>query len=193
MEIDKIIRGRRAYYPAQYSGEAIEQSVIERLLENANWAPNHMHTEPWRFKVWSGESLKRLMLQFAQMYRDNTDPTKFSPAKIEKYENRAEQVSHAIVIAMKRHDRPGLPETEEISAVSCAVQNMWLTLAAIDGIGGYWSTGSLVYSEDFHHFLELDDDETCLGVFYIGKIKEGSPEPQGRRGDWKEKVSWVTS
>lgn len=191
MEIDEIINSRKSYYPAQFSGEAVDDRIIHRLLENANWAPTHLHTEPWRFKIYTSGGLKRLMHFMADTYKQVTPPDQFSLARMEKYHQRALQVSHLIVIVMKRHDRPGLPETEEISAVSCAVQNMWLTLATIDSVGGSWLTGDLVYSDEVHHFLELEEDERCLGFFHIGKVKENSPVPVGRRQDINEKVEWV--
>ena len=40
-EINRLIRERRSVYPAQYSGEKVDDSIIEQMLENANWAPNH--------------------------------------------------------------------------------------------------------------------------------------------------------
>ena len=59
-EINRLIRERRSVYPAQYSGEKVDDSIIKQMLENANWAPNHKKTEPWRFTVFSGEGLKQL-------------------------------------------------------------------------------------------------------------------------------------
>ncbi|MHC4392787.1 MAG: nitroreductase family protein, partial [Planctomycetota bacterium] len=52
MHADQAIRARRtvkAYEPSD-----LPRSVIEELLELAILAPNHRHTEPWRFTVARG-------------------------------------------------------------------------------------------------------------------------------------------
>lgn len=191
MDIDNIIKSRRSYFPTQFSGEEVDDRIIQRILQNANWAPSHLHTEPWRFKVYKKNGLKRLMHFLADTYKQITPVDQFSPGKMEKYYKRAELVSHIIVIVMKRHNYPNLPETEEISAVSCAVQNMWLTLSTVDNTGGTWLTGPLIYSDDLHHFLELDETEKCLGLFYIGTIRPDAPQPKGNRRSVSDKVTWV--
>ncbi len=41
-EVTKIIRGRRSQFPAQFKeNEPVADSIIEEILENANWAPTH--------------------------------------------------------------------------------------------------------------------------------------------------------
>ena len=49
--ISEIIQHRRSIYPAIYTGEVVPQEVIQKMVENANWAPTHRLTEPWRFTV----------------------------------------------------------------------------------------------------------------------------------------------
>jgi nitroreductase len=191
MNIDEIIAHRRSYYPAQYTGEKISRSTVERLLKNANWAPNHLHTEPWRFKVFEGESLKALMAFMAGLYKKGSTPENFSQAKFDKFAINAEKVSHVVAICMQRSDKPGLPESEEIAAVACAVQNIWLTLTMVPHTGGYWSTGNLVYKAEMAEFLRLEIDERCLGLFYIGMVNPESQAPMGIRKPWEEKVEWM--
>lgn len=191
MNIDEIIANRRSYYTAQYTGEKVSRKTIERLLKNANWAPNHLHTEPWRFKVFEGESLKNLMVFMAALYKKGCTPESFSQAKFDKYAMNAEKVSHVIAICLQRSDKPGLPEEEEIAAVACAVQNIWLTLTLVPHTGGYWSSGGLVYKPEMAEFLKLGADQGCLGLFYIGMINPESSKPVGIRKPWEEKVEWM--
>ena len=87
---------------------------------------------------------------------------------------------------MKRHPEL-LPEWEEIAAVSMAVQNMWLTCTAYD-IGSYWSSPSAV-TERGSDFLQLAEDERCLGLFYMGY--HNIPDLQPQRTAISEKVVWV--
>ena len=193
MGIDEIIRSRRSYYPAQYSGGKLSDDDVGRLLENANWAPSHFHTEPWRFKVFKDGGTNRLMDELARLYKTLTPPEKFSEVKLEKYGRRADKVSHVIAIVMRRSDLANLPETEEISAVSCAVQNLWLTLTAIPEAVGYWSTGNLIYTEEFAQFLNLNQDERCLGLFYIGMLKKDAIKPSVKKKPIADKTEWITS
>ena len=58
--IEELIRQRRSIYPKQYNDKPVERDVIVRLLQAAVHAPTHKRTEPWRFKVLRGDSLRRL-------------------------------------------------------------------------------------------------------------------------------------
>lgn len=50
----ELIRSRRSIYPTMYSDVEVDDSNINEILENANWAPTHRITEPWRFLVAMG-------------------------------------------------------------------------------------------------------------------------------------------
>ena len=89
---------------------------------------------------------------------------------------------------MKRSAEKILPEGEEIAAVSCAVQNMYLSATAY-GLGAYWSTGGGVYSAEMKTFLQLEERDKCLGIFYLGccdKITQ-----VGKRRPIHEKTQWI--
>jgi len=186
MELEKLIKGRRALFPKQMSGESVPQSVIDNMLELANWAPTHRNTEPWRFKVYKGASKNALLDLCKECYVKTTPAEKFKSIKLEKIDKRKEQVSHIVAICMKRNTI--VPEWEEIAATAMAVQNMWLALSETNKYGGYWSSPAYAMGDDFRTFLKLEDDERCLGLFYIGTIAEDVLRAEGRRGDWREKV-----
>ena len=61
-----------------------------------------------------------------------------------------------------------LPEWEEIAATAMAVQNIWISCVG-SNIGGYWSTPK--YITKLNSFLSLNEDEICLGFFYLGVYK----------------------
>jgi nitroreductase len=93
-----------------------------------------------------------------------------------------------IAIGMKRTTTKNIPEVEDIAAVACAVQNMYLSLAAY-GLGGYWTTGGVTYNEKAKSFFGLGDQDKLLGFFYIGHI--AVPSGTAKRRPLEEKVSWV--
>lgn len=189
MEIENVIENRRAIYPKQMSGETIDNETIERMLELANWAPTHQRTEPWRFKVYTGDKMKSLLDKCKELYVKQTSVDKFNSEKLTKLDERKQQVSHIVAICLQRNEAE-LPEFEEIAAVSMAVQNMWLYLASTQKYGGYWSTPGYALGQDFADFLALSEGQKCLGLFLIGTIAEPYNLPKGQRGDWREKVEF---
>jgi nitroreductase len=187
-EINRLIKTRRSSFPAQFSGAKIDEAIIEQILENANWAPTHGRTEPWRFVVFSDAGLKKLADFQSELYKKITKPEKFDEIKYEKLKNQPLKCSHIIAIGMKRQENGKIPEIEEIEAVACAVQNMYLTATAY-GVGAYWGSGGITYFEEAKAFLGLDAPDKLLGFFYVGEIAK--PSPEGTRGNIQEKVSWV--
>lgn len=187
MELAKAIENRRAIYPKQMSGEKVSIDIIHKMLEFANWAPTHKRTEPWRFKVFSETAMIELLDKCKDLYVKQTPFDKFSSIKLEKLDERKQQVSHIIAICMKRNEKD-LPEFEEVAAVAMAVQNMWLYLASTQKYGGYWSTPGYALSQEFADYLSLSEDEKCIGLFLLGTITEPDNVRIGQRGDWKEKI-----
>jgi nitroreductase len=186
--INEIIRNRRSVFVAQYDTEKkVDESIIEQMLENANWAPTHYLTEPWRFTVFSGEGLKKLAEFQAELYK-NEAGEKFEQSKYEKLLSNPLKASHIISIGMKRHPMDKLPETEEICSVASAVQNMQLTSSAY-GVGCYWTTGGITYYENAKPFFNLEPQDKLLGFLYVAYAK-GEPT-QGRRKPIADKVRWV--
>src|SRR5690349_6184534 len=126
--INLLIRNRRSVYQQQFSGERVDDGIVKQLLENANWAPTHKLTEPWRFIVYAGEGIKKLASLQADVYKKVT--TADGTFKEERYQNlltKPSLSSHIIVVAMKRDEKRSVPEVEEIGAVFCAVENIYLT------------------------------------------------------------------
>jgi nitroreductase len=189
--ISRQIRARRSVFTEQFSGEEVHREEVELLLENAHWAPNHGKTEPWFFQVFSGEGRRRLGEAHAALYRQHTDPALFREETFDKLRQRPIDCSHVIVICMKRGENPKIPVIEEVEAVACAVQNLWLTASAL-GLAGYWSSGGMTYHPAFRDWLGLGPEDQCLGLFMLGRPKAAPPEGK-RRAPWQDKVRWVES
>jgi len=184
--ITQLIRKRRSIFPRTYIERPISKAIIEEVLENANWAPNHKKTEPWRFKVLVDNALVQLRDWQVDWYHKNTPPEKFSAQKLKKLQTKPLKAACMIAICMQRDPKESIPEWEEIAAVACAVQNMWLTTTAYD-IGAYWSSPE--YIKDIGSFLKLAEGERCLGFFYMGYHE--TPELPANRKSIMDKVEWV--
>ena len=186
-QANELIRNRRSIYPNSYSPEEISAEIIDNILENANWAPTHRLTEPWRFTVFSGQGLERFATFQAELYASSTPNDSFDQAIFEKLKNKPLKASHIISIGMKRDPRKSVPEMEEIASVCCAVQNMYLTAAAF-GIGCYWTTGGVTYLEEAKEFFGLGPEDRILGFMYLGIPTINWPK--GKRKPIAEKVRW---
>ena len=188
-QINDLIRNRRSVYPNMYTNEKVDDAIIQQMLENANWAPTHKISEPWRFVVFKGEGLKKLAEFQSELYREiATKEGVFKEDDYIKLKTKPLSASHVIAIGMKRDEKERLPEIEEVEAVACAVQNMYLTAAAFD-VGCYWGSGGITYFEEAKEFFGLGDNDKLLGFFYVG-IPKMKP-PKGRRKPVEDKVKWI--
>lgn len=161
-EVNKLIRSRRTIYPEQFSAKQVSKDIILELLENARWAPTHGLTQPWLFKIFFGKGLKTYI-----DFHSHNITMKFDREKFEKLKSRAEKASAIICIGMRRQASEKIREIEEVEAVACAVQNMFLTATA-HGLAFYWGSGALTYSGEMKNFLGLGQKDQCLGSIFIG-------------------------
>jgi nitroreductase len=188
-DILQLIRDRRSVSPDAFKKRTVQRDQLNAMLEAANWAPTHGLTEPWRFKVYGGTSLRQLMEKLAAIYKAETPATSFNPLKYQKFFDRADKVSTVITVHLKRHPEKKVSEEDEVMAVACAVQNMALVAAAY-GMALFWSTPKMMHHEDFQALLGIEAPDRCLGILYIGY--PDLPEwPKGRRNIWMNKVEWL--
>jgi nitroreductase len=188
MIISELIRSRRSVYPFQYTGEKVSDNIILEALENANHAPNHGKTEPWRFIVFKEKALNELAEFQANHYKRVTEQGLFKDDKYQKFFDKAGLTSHVIAIVHHRKEPNKIPVNEELEAIGCAVQNIHLTISA-SGNGGYWSTGGGVYTKELDQYLGLDENENCVGLFFVG-VPKTEPRPINR-GPIEEKIRWA--
>jgi nitroreductase len=188
-QFNSIILNRKSIYPYEYAtGKKIPDEMVWQILENANRAPNHKQTEPWRFTVFSREGLQYFSKLQSSIYQKYAGDH-FKESKYKKLVDYPLMSSHVISIGMKRNAENRLPEIEEIEAVACAVENMFLTVTAY-GFGCYWTTGGITYIEEAKYYFGLEDSDKLLGFFYLGCVDEPRPSPT-KRGDVKQKVKWI--
>jgi len=189
-EFDQLVRERRSVFPAQYTGASIDEATIQDILTHATWAPTHKRTEPWRFIVFMKEGLARLAEMQAACYQKVTqaDGT-FREERHRGLQTKPFQSACIIAIGMKRDEKKSVPEIEEIGAVFCALENMYLSAAA-HGLGCYLSTGGVTYFEEAKALFGLAPEDRLIGFFHLGVPKEW-PAPKERK-PLGEVTRWVT-
>jgi nitroreductase len=188
-QFNELVRKRRSVFPAQFdAGKTVADEIIKQILINATWAPTHGQTEPWQFTVFSGKGLSSFARFQSELYK-TTAGANFNKAKYLKLQQQPLLASHIISLGMKRSTASRIPEIEEIEAVACAVQNIYLSVTAF-GLGGYWTTGGITYAEEAKSFFGLNEADRLLGFFYIGEV--AIPSASATRKPFNEKVNWVT-
>jgi len=185
-ELSEVIKSRRAVSPPMYLDKPISDETILSILENANWAPTHKKTEPWRFKIFKGDKKTELGEYLGNYYKKHTPPEKFSENKYQRTKKKSLKSACVIAICMYNDPNVSIPEWEEVAAVACAVQNMWLSCTTL-GIGSYWSSPQSIIQA--REFLNLDEHEKCLGLFYMGYMNP--IDMKSTRTPINEKIEWV--
>lgn len=188
-EVTELIQERRTIYPEQFSSRKIHKEQIQLILNNAQWAPTHGNTQPWRFKVFMEDGLNTLSEFLGSTYMKLTPEELQNDTKFAKLVSRPLKSSVVIAVCMERQPEEKILEIEEIEAVACAIQNMHLTCTAY-GLGGFWSTPKLIYSSEMNEFLKLNEKDKCLGLFYIGY-----PDiewPKAHRKPLEYTTEWIT-
>lgn len=185
--LSEIIRSRKSVYADAFLDKEIPDSIIEELIINATWAPNYKCTEPWRFVVLRGTHRKKLGAFMLDYYKKEWNAKEFPSSR---YEETLNYPKHATMIAiiMQRSLKVKIKEWEELAAISCAVQNLWLSCTTYD-IGGYWdsSEAAVLYGGT----LELKKNERCLGLFYMGYYNQEQTSSKRRRKLLRKKLSWL--
>ncbi len=186
--LQNIIQNRRSVKPALLNGQKIADEQIRSLLELANWAPTHGRTEPWRFVVFSGETIAKFSADHAALYKNNTPEDKYTEAKYEGLLHTADNASHVIAVYMKRLPEAKIPVVEDIAATAAAVQNILLGAEAL-GIAVLWSTGGMVHNPAMKTYFGLDQEDVMMGLLYMGHTNEPAVEGK-RRSSGEEKSTW---
>ena len=184
--LSQLIKNRRSTKPALFNGSKIPNVQVEQLLELADWAPTHTFSEPWRFVVYSGEKVNDFSRQHALLYKQFTPVEKFMEGKFNSIITNGEKSSHLIVCIMKRSNEK-IPVMEELSAVSCAIQNILLGATALD-IATLWSTGGMVLHTALKNYFQLQEQDHIVGLLFLGKTAEHIKGH--RRIPLQDKIVW---
>lgn len=189
MELQQAIRQRRSI--GKVLDLPVEKEKIERILESAVWAPNHHHTEPWKFFVMTGEGRRVLGSAYANAALDALDgmEAEEKEKRLAREEAKAMRSPVVIAAACSPSTNPRVIRSEELAAVHCAVQNMLLT-AHEEGLGAVWRSGEPMQHPAMKSAFGLKNGEELVGFIYIGYPAMISPE--GKRIAAKDKTFWIS-
>ena len=188
--IESWIRNRKStFVNGLKEGSKIDDAVIEKLLENASWAPSHGLVQAWHFKVFAEEAVERFFSVQQKIYKEITPAEKYMDFKYDAYAEKHKRVSHIVAVIAQRDPYKRFPKQEDMASVACAVENMYLSLEAYD-VAGYLSTGEICYSQQMRDFLELGADDEPIGFFILGEADESFQRPPRMRIPAAQKTEW---
>ncbi len=188
MDVREAIHTRRSV--GKVKPDPVAPELIEEILEAAVWAPNHHHTEPWRFFVMVGEGRRVLGRAYAEIASEgNHSLTAEEFAKIQSdQEKKAFRAPVIIAVAMSPSSDSKATLIEELAAVHAAVQNM-LLMAHAFGLGAVWRTGAPTYHPRMQAAFGLTEKEQLTGFIYLGYPDMDIPKSQ--RIPFRQKTTWL--
>jgi len=171
------------------NGGRIPDEQVADLLKLADRAPTHARTEPWRFWVYRGAALTQFGDDHADLYWNNTPEDKRQEEKANNLRNMVSQVSHLVIVAMKRTPMAKIPMLEEYAATAAAVENILLGAEAA-GISVIWSTGGMAHHPAMKTYLELQEEDQVVALLYMG-YSDLESKPTQRNIPLEEKAKWM--
>ncbi len=166
--------------------DSVPREMIETLLSAAVQAPNHHHVRPWRFVVMTGKARERLgeVMEASQMSRRPDLP----PETFHKTRGLPLRAPLLIAVGVDKPTEPRIIESENLSAVSAACQNILLAAHAL-GLGGMWRTGEWASDAKVKEFLEFAADQIIAAFLYIGWPEPGIIFPE--RPGYEDRTVWM--
>lgn len=172
-----FLRTRRSI--RRFKADPVPDSVVERILTTAAYAPSAHNTQPWRFAIVNDASARaRLAQALTSAMRADMGSAGASESDIEKrVASSLRRIDEAPVIillcrdvtAVREHQR----EDEIMSIQSVANAATYLLLAAhAEGLGGNWICWPLYAQEETHAALELPETWEPQAMFFLGWADE---------------------
>lgn len=146
--------------------------VLEHILQAGLRAPDHGHLQPFEFLIAEGDGLSRLGDLLADAAEKDGLPAD-TITRAKQMPQRAPMVI-TVVAKIKKHEK--VPALEQELAAGCAVMAMQMA-AQVQGFGGIWRSGPLMFSRALHASLELSELDQIVGFLYLGTPATSLREP----------------
>ncbi len=172
------LRQRRSV--RRFTAQLIPETILERLLEAATWAPSSHNSQPWRFVVlrstqsrqdlaagMGAEFLKDLLASGVKIER--------ARAQVERSGRRIQEAPAAIVLCLdvsvlEQHvleSRQAGERQMAVQSVAMAGQNLLLA-AHMFGLGGVWLCAPLFAPHTVRRALDLPEAWHPQGIVLLG-------------------------
>ncbi|MGA7193941.1 MAG: nitroreductase family protein [Anaerolineales bacterium] len=172
-----FLRSRRSV--RRFKPEPIPDSVIERILTTATYAPSAHNRQPWRFVIIKNTDVRsRLAKTLTDKMCLDMQAESATESELEKrVTNSLRRIDEAPVIIMLCRDvtdvRVNTPEETIMNIQSTALAGFQLLLAAhAEGLGGNWICWPLYATKETQSVLNLPETWEPQAMIMIGSSFE---------------------
>ncbi len=186
---------RRRDVRSEFTGGAISEEVLRRVLTAAHSAPSVGLSQPWDFVLVRDESTRRSFREhvlaersvFAAQLSGERAET-FSKIKVEGI------VESTLGVVVTYDPDRGAPEVlgrhaiadAGLYSVCLAIQNLWLSATA-EGLGVGWVS---FYREDFlRHLLDIPSGVRPVAWLCLGPVRALAERPDLERHGWRQRLA----
>ena len=177
MSFQDFLRSRRSV--RRFKPDPIPDSVIERILTTATYAPSAHNLQPWRFVDIKNPDIKpRLAKALTDKMRLDMQAEGAAESEIDKrVSNSIRRINEAPVIIMLCRDttnvRINTPEETVMNIQSTALAGLQLMLAVhAEGLGGNWICWPLYATRETQSVLNLPETWEPQAMIIIGSSPE---------------------
>jgi len=183
----EFLLSRRSRPAKTLVGPGPTDEELKILLRAAARTPDHGKLEPWRFIVFQGDALSRLVNLIVKRGTE----LELEPEKINKTCTALKTGAVMIAVVSSPKQSNKIPEMEQILS-SGAVCLSLLNAALASGWGANWLTDWISTDKEFlKQGIDLTDSEFVAGYIHIGA--ESIVPPERPRPNMEEITSWVNN
>ena len=170
-ELEGLITARRSNLLIDASRE-VDPEIVDRIVNIAQWAPNHKRTWPLRVAVISGDSRRTLGDTIADAMAVHGD----DEMKVTK--TRGKFMRSPVIIVVAAAEGATQNETEENKyAVAAGVQNM-LLMAESFGLAALWGSPAKGANGAITTLCSMESTDHVMGIIYLGWPTQSVAAPQ---------------
>jgi len=185
MTFHDFLRSRRSV--RRFKPDPIPDSVIERILTTATYAPSAHNLQPWRFVIIKSQDVKsRLAKALTDKMRLDMQAEGAPESEIEKrLTNSLRRIGEAPVIIMLCRDvtavRVNTPEENIMNIQSTALAGLQLLLAAhAEGLSANWICWPLYATKETQLVLSLPETWELQAMIIIGHSNEQPKQKESK-------------
>jgi len=170
-ELETLIAARRSSMLIDATRE-IDSAVVDRIVNTAQWAPNHKRTWPLRIAIITGNSRSTLGNTIADAMAIHGD----DEMKVAK--TRGKFMRSPVVLVIAAAEGATSNETEENKyAVAAGIQNM-LLMAESFGLAALWGSPAKGANDAITALCSMDHTDHVMGIIYLGWPTQSVAAPQ---------------
>lgn len=176
-----------------FSGGAVSDAVLQRLLAAAHHAPSVGFMQPWRFIRVRDRALREGVHALIEQERVLTAQAlgeregEFMKLKVQGVLDAAEVLVVALPPGREQHvfGRRTMPEMDLASA-ACAIQNLWLAARA-EGLGMGWV--SIFDPLQLAALLQMPEGSQPIAVLCLGPVDAFYEQPMLQAEKWARRAA----